>query len=74
MKWFLVVYFLVGNTWYPGDVVAPDGWSSIEYDTQQECVEKRDYMNDGFLGTEAEGNMIGRCQKENPKSLLLYNS
>jgi len=74
MKWFLVVYFLIGNTWYPGDVVAPDGWSSIGYDTEDECIKKQNFMNNGFIGTDAENTMISRCQQEDPKSLLLYNS
>ena len=72
--WYLVVFFLVGNTWYPGDIIAPDGWSSTTYQTKEECFTRMNFMNKNFIGTDSEGVMIGRCQQQDPKETVLYNS
>ena len=69
MKWFLVVYFLVNGSWYPGEVIEPDGWSSIEYATKEECEHRRDFMNEGIDNSKVKGLMIGVCQPESPNSI-----
>ena len=69
MKWFLVVYFLVGGSWYPGEVIEPDGWSSIEHSTKEECEKRRDFMNEGFDNSDFKGLIKGVCQKESPNSI-----
>ena len=69
MKWFLVVYFLVNGSWYPGEVVEPNGWSSREYPTKQECEFRRDIMNESFDASDAKGKMKGVCQTRSPNSI-----
>lgn len=69
MKWFLVVYFLVGDAWYPGDVIAPDGWSSIEHSSVEKCQERKEFMNDVIDKSKMAGLMKGVCQKHDPNSI-----
>lgn len=66
MKWFLTVYFLVNGNWLPGDVVAPNGWSSIEYNTEQACTERRDYMNENFANSVLKDLVVGKCSQLDP--------
>lgn len=72
MKWFLVVYFLVGDNWYSGEVVEPDGWSSIEYSTQEECETRRDFMNEKFESSKFKGMLKGVCQTNSPDMIQEY--
>ena len=66
MKVFLVVYFFVNNAWYPGEVIAPDGWSSIEYESQEECEKRKEFMNQVFDSSKFKGVIKGVCQVESP--------
>ena len=45
MYW-LVIYFYIQGSWIAGDFVRPDGWSSIGYSTEQQCIEKMYMANE----------------------------
>ena len=49
MKTWLVFYFLINGLWTPGDFAQPDGWSSIRYDTMEQCLERKQYADDNFI-------------------------
>jgi len=62
----LVVYFSINSQWIPGDIIFPDGWSSIRYSTESECIERMEFFNKELLGTDSEEYMIARCEKFKP--------
>jgi hypothetical protein len=41
MKWWLTVFFLVGNSWISGDQI--DGWGSRAFDSRVQCEQRRTY-------------------------------
>jgi hypothetical protein len=47
MYW-LVIYFYIQGSWIAGDFVRPDGWSSIGYSTEQQCIEKMYMANENL--------------------------
>ena len=47
MKW-LVIYFYLSGVWIAGDFVHPEGWSSIQYATEKECIEHMGYANENL--------------------------
>ena len=48
MKWALVVYFMTTTGWQSAETLGKDkiGWSSIVYDTYQECTSKARMFNE----------------------------
>ena len=48
MKWALVVYFMTTTGWQSAENLGKDktGWSSIVYDTYQECTSKARMFNE----------------------------
>ena len=48
MKWALVVYFMTNAGWQSAETLAKDkiGWSSIVYETYQECASKTRMFNE----------------------------
>ena len=48
MKWALVVYFMTTTGWQSAETLGKDkiGWSSIVYETYQECVSKARMFNE----------------------------
>ena len=46
MKWLLVVYFLVGTEWVTADSIGMDGWGSIYYKTDEECLPRQHEFTD----------------------------
>ena len=48
MKWALVVYFMTASGWQTAETIGMDkvGWSSINYETYQECSSKARMFND----------------------------
>ena len=66
MHW-LVIYFYIQGSWIAGDFVRPDGWSSIAYDTKQQCVEKMYMANENLQKTEGlQDKAIVICQEYKP--------
>jgi hypothetical protein len=67
LKYFLVVLFLMQDgTWLPGDLVAPDGWSSIKYQSLQECEERKDAFNENMAMTDYANLIKSVCQATDP--------
>ena len=48
MKWALVVYFMTTAGWQSAETLDKDkiGWSSIVYETYQECASKARMFNE----------------------------
>ena len=62
MKVFLVVMFLMQDGSYlPGDIIAPDGWSSIEFPTMEQCLPAEDRINQNFAKSQWAGKVYGVC-------------
>lgn len=59
------------GTWKPGDIVAPKGWSSIQYETLAECEKRKKFMNEGFNKSDWKGKIKGECQELDPKVFYL---
>lgn len=54
------------GSWLPGDLVAPDGWSSIEYQSLQECEERKEAFNKNMTMTDYAGFIKSVCQTTDP--------
>ena len=48
MEWFLVVYFLVNDSWIEADKINKEGWSPIVQSTYNICIEKINDSNERF--------------------------
>jgi hypothetical protein len=59
------------GTWKPGDIVASNGWSSIQYETLAECEKRKKFMNEGFNKSDWKGKIKGECQKLDPSVFYL---
>ena len=38
MKWFLVVYFVVGGEWVSAENLGKEGWYRIQYPDAESCI------------------------------------
>jgi hypothetical protein len=54
------------GSWMPGDIVAPDGWSSIPYTTLEQCQQSRDRLNQNMSKTDYANLIKGVCQTLDP--------
>ena len=59
------------GTWKPGDMVAPNGWSSMQYETLAECEKRKKFMNEGFNKSNWKGKIKGKCQEMDPSVFYL---
>ena len=62
MKWVLVVYFMTASGWQSAEVLGKDkiGWSSVVYDTYQECIVKARMFNED---TEYRKKIKAKCER-----------
>ena len=62
MKWALVVYFMTASGWQSADVIGMDkvGWSSVVYETYQECSSRARMFNDD---TEYRNKIKAKCER-----------
>lgn len=60
------MFLMNDGTWLPGDIVSPNGWSSIAYHSQAECEERRDALNENMSKTEYANFIKGVCQINDP--------
>lgn len=66
MKW-LVIYFYLSGTWIAGDFVKPEGWSSIQYATTEECMVRMQHANENFQKSDQfKNNAIAVCMENKP--------
>ena len=66
MKWALVVYFMTASGWQSAENIGKDkvGWSSIEYDSYQECISKaKDFNSFRASLTESANKMKAKCER-----------
>ena len=49
MNWFIVVYFLVNESWMEADKLNKEGWSSIIQPNYKTCIEKINETNNRFI-------------------------
>jgi len=59
------------GTWKPGDIIAADGWSSIKFNSYEECKKRQDIMNKGFNSSGYKGKIKGVCQELDPSVFYL---
>ena len=55
------MFLMQDGTWLPGDIVAPDGWSSMKFDTAEECDAAMIRMNENFGNSNFAGQLYGIC-------------
>jgi len=62
MKWALVVYFMTSVGWQSAETLGKDkiGWSSIVYDTYQECTRKARMFNED---SEYRDKIKAKCER-----------
>ena len=62
MKWALVVYFMTTAGWQSAETLDKDkiGWSSIVYETYQECASKARMFNED---PEYRDKIKARCER-----------
>ncbi len=62
MKWALVVYFMTSAGWESAESLGKDkiGWSSIVYETYQECTSRARMFNED---PEYKGRIKAVCEK-----------
>ncbi len=66
MKWALVVYFMTSSGWQPAENLGKDktGWSSIEYNSYQECIYKAKNFNSFRASlTGSVNKMKAKCER-----------
>ena len=62
MKWVLVVYFMTASGWQSAETLGKDkiGWSSIVYDSYQQCALKARMFNED---SEYRNRIKAVCEK-----------
>ena len=62
MKWALVVYFMTASGWQTAETIGMDkvGWSSIAYETYQECSSRARMFNED---PEYKNKIKAKCEK-----------
>ena len=62
MKWALVVYFMTASGWQSAETIGMDkvGWSSIVYETYQECSSRSRMFNDN---PEYRNQIKAKCER-----------
>ena len=62
MKWALVVYFMTTTGWQSAETLGKDkiGWSSIIYETYQECTSKARMFNEDL---EYRDKIKAKCER-----------
>ena len=52
--------------WKPGDIIAPDGWSSTQHPTLEQCEYRRDILNDYITSLNLQERAVGKCITYDP--------
>ena len=55
------MFLMQDGTWLPGDIVAPDGWSSLQFSTKEECSIAENKINENFGNSPWAGQVFGVC-------------
>lgn len=54
------------GTWKPGDIIAPDGWSSTQHPTLEQCEYRRDRLNQYLTDIKLNKKVVGQCVTYDP--------
>tara|TARA_B100000902_G_C26525232_1_gene535214 strand:- start:117 stop:311 length:195 start_codon:yes stop_codon:yes gene_type:complete len=54
------------GVWLPGDIVAPDGWSSTQHSTLAECEYHKDIFNNYLESINVQKRAVGKCVTYDP--------
>ena len=62
MKWALIVYFMTASGWQTAETIGMDkvGWSSVTYETYQECSSRARKFNDD---PEYRNKIKAKCER-----------
>ena len=55
------------GTWMPGDIIAPDGWSSKKYPTLEKCEYHKDFLNSYLKSIGLNERAVGKCIDYDPR-------
>ena len=50
---------MTDGTWLPGDIVAPDGWSSLPFSNMEACLEAETEINKNLNKSPMAGMVYG---------------
>ena len=60
------MFLMHDGNWLPGDIVAPDGWSSLPFDTMEECLRAETEINKNLNKSPMAGMVYGICLDMKP--------
>jgi len=55
------MFLMTDGTWLPGDLIAPNGWSSLPFQTMEECLQAEERINENFYKSPFAGQAYGIC-------------
>ena len=60
------MFLMQDGNWLPGDIVAPDGWSSLPFKTMEECLVAEKNINKNLNKSDMAGMVYGVCLDMEP--------
>lgn len=60
------MFLIQDGSWLPGDIVAPDGWSSLPFRTMEECKAAEARINKNLNNSQYAGMVYGVCMDMQP--------
>ena len=60
------MFLMTDGKWLPGDLVAPDGWSSLPFETMELCLEAEARINKNLNKSQMAGMVYGICVDMEP--------
>lgn len=61
------MFLMQDGTWKPGDIIAPDGWSSTQHPTLEQCEYRRDLLNSYLESIKLNEKAAGKCIDYDPR-------
>ena len=55
------MFLMQDGNYLPGDIIAPDGWSSLEFETMEQCLFAENRINQNFAKSLWAGKVYGVC-------------
>ena len=62
------MFLMTDGTWLPGDIVAPDGWSSLPFPNMEACLEAETEINKNLNKSPMAGMVYGVCMDMEPST------
>ena len=60
------MFLMTDGTWLPGDMVAPDGWSSLPFPDMETCLVAEANINKNLNKSRMAGMVYGICVDMEP--------